>query len=117
MARFSSPEYHTNNLLSPVLFAETLSMIPANAVLIEIGPHGLLQAILKKSLPETCINISLTNKGQEDGIGFFMTALGKLYNVGLQPKLTRLYPKVEYPVGRGTPTISSLIKWDHSSDW
>jgi fatty acid synthase len=25
-----------------------------------------------------------------------------------------LYPKVEFPVSRGTPMISPLVKWDHS---
>lgn len=31
--------------------------------------------------------------------------------------IDRLYPKVEFPVSRGTPNISSLIKWDHHEDW
>lgn len=30
--------------------------------------------------------------------------------------LQKLYPKVEFPVSRGTPMISPLIKWDHSED-
>lgn len=28
----------------------------------------------------------------------------------------KLYPPIEFPVSRGTPMISSLIKWDHSED-
>lgn len=31
--------------------------------------------------------------------------------------IERLYPAVEFPVSRGTPNISSLIKWDHHEDW
>jgi fatty acid synthase len=31
--------------------------------------------------------------------------------------LPAVYPKVEFPVSRGTPMISSLIKWDHADDW
>ncbi|XP_033220326.1 fatty acid synthase-like isoform X2 [Belonocnema kinseyi] len=116
-ARLSSPEYHTKNLLNPVLFAETSSLIPANAVVIEIAPHGLLQAILKKSLPESCMNVPLTKRGHEDNVDFLMTALGKIYNVGLQFKIKTILPEVDYPVGRETPSISSLIKWDHSADW
>ncbi len=27
-----------------------------------------------------------------------------------------MYPPIEYPVSRGTPSISPLIKWDHSED-
>lgn len=116
-ARLCSAEYHTNNLLSPVLFDETSRLIPANAICIEIAPHGLLQAILKRSLPESCVNIPLTRRGHPDNLEVLLTAFGKMYNAGLQPQIANLYPKVQYPVGRGTPSISSLVKWDHSTDW
>ncbi|XP_033218585.1 fatty acid synthase-like [Belonocnema kinseyi] len=113
-ARLSSAEYHTNNLLSPVLFAEASRAIPANAIVIEIAPHGLLQAIVRKSLPESVINVPLTKRGHQDNTEFLMGALGKIYNTGLNINVSKLYPKVSYPVSRGTPSISSLIKWDHS---
>ncbi|KAJ8686146.1 hypothetical protein QAD02_021940 [Eretmocerus hayati] len=116
-ARLSSAEYHTNNLLSPVLFDETSRQIPANAICVEIAPHGLLQAILKRSLPEGCANIALTRRGHPDNLEVLLTGLGKMYNFGLQPQIANLYPKVQYPVGRGTPSLSSLVKWDHSTDW
>lgn len=28
-----------------------------------------------------------------------------------------MFPKVEFPVSRGTPMMSPAIKWDHSEDW
>lgn len=31
--------------------------------------------------------------------------------------MQKLYPKVSFPVSRGTPGLSSLVKWDHSEDW
>lgn len=40
-----------------------------------------------------------------------------LYNVGYNPTVQNLFPKIEYPVSRGTPMISPLIKWEHSVDW
>lgn len=43
LALYSSAEYHVNNLVSPVLFQEGLSLIPDNAVVVEIAPHALLQ--------------------------------------------------------------------------
>lgn len=36
---------------------------------------------------------------------------------GFTFNLEILYPKISYPVSRGTPTISPLIKWNHSQDW
>ncbi|XP_023313670.1 fatty acid synthase-like [Trichogramma pretiosum] len=116
-ARLSSAEYHTNNLLSPVLFEETSLLIPKDAVTIEIAPHGLLQAILKRSLAPTVTNIALTRRGHEDNVEVLLQGLGKLYNAGLQPQLHKLYPRVQYPVSRTTPMLSHLIKWEHSEDW
>jgi len=77
LAKTSSPEYHTNNLLSSVLFEEGSTKIPADAIVIEIAPHGLLQAILRRSLKESCINIPLTKRGVEDGAFFLLKAIGK----------------------------------------
>ncbi|KAJ8680791.1 hypothetical protein QAD02_016578 [Eretmocerus hayati] len=116
-ARLCSAEYHTNNLLSAVLFDETSRLIPANAVCIEIAPHGLLQAIVKRSLPKTVINIALTRRDHPNNLEVLLAGVGQMYNIGLQPQISNLYPKVQYPVGRGTSSLSSLVKWDHSTSW
>ncbi|XP_011878072.1 PREDICTED: fatty acid synthase [Vollenhovia emeryi] len=116
-AKLSSAEYHTNNLLSPVLFEETARMIPKEAVTIEIAPHGLLQAILRRSLGSGVTNVALTQRGHKDNVDVFLQAIGKLYNAGLQPDIAILYPPVEYPVSAGTPMISPSIRWEHSDDW
>ncbi|XP_029167464.1 fatty acid synthase-like [Nylanderia fulva] len=116
-AKLSSAEYLTNNLLSPVLFEETARMIPKDAVTIEIAPHGLLQAILRRSLGSGVTNIALTQRGHRDNTEVVLQAIGKLYNNGLQPDITKLYPPVEFPVSRGTPMISPCVRWEHSEDW
>lgn len=55
LALFSSAEYHVNNLVSPVLFHDGLSLVPANAVVVEIAPHALLQVCaLVVILPSVC---------------------------------------------------------------
>ncbi|OXU23005.1 hypothetical protein TSAR_015483 [Trichomalopsis sarcophagae] len=116
-ARLCSAEYHTNNLLSSVLFEETSVLIPKDAICIEIAPHGLLQAILRRSLAPTVSNIALTKRGHADNVEMLAQALGKMYNAGLQPQLHELYPHVAFPVSRTTPMISPLVKWEHSDDW
>ncbi|KAL1132198.1 hypothetical protein AAG570_010155, partial [Ranatra chinensis] len=77
LAKLSSPEYHTNNLLKPVRFEEASVHIPSDAICIEIAPHGLLQAILRRSLGQNCTNIPLTNRVQDSGVVFFLKALGR----------------------------------------
>jgi len=109
-AKLSSAEYHTNNLLNPVLFEETARMIPKDAITIEIAPHGLLQAILRRSLNPSITNIGLTLRGHGDNAEVFLQGIGKLYNAGLQPNIIKLYPRIEYPVSRGTPMISPSIR-------
>ncbi|KAI4495090.1 hypothetical protein M0804_001291 [Polistes exclamans] len=116
-ARYSSPEYHTNNLVSPVLFEEVLCMISENAITVEISPHGLLQAILAQSLNSHIINLSLTKRGHKDNAILLLSTLGKLYNLGIPLQVRNLYPQVSYPVCKGTPSISSLMRWEHSIDW
>ncbi|XP_072934746.1 fatty acid synthase-like [Epargyreus clarus] len=116
-AKYSSAEYHTNNLLNPVLFEETCAFIPSNAILVEVAPHGLLQAILNRSLPATCKNIPLTRRGHPDNSVFLLEAIGKLYMEGFNPKVQTLYPKIDFPVSTGTPMLSHLVEWAHNEIW
>ncbi|KAI5631389.1 acyl transferase domain-containing protein [Phthorimaea operculella] len=110
-AKFSSAEYHTNNLLSPVLFEEILKLVPPNAVLVEIAPHGLLQAILKRCLPESCKSVPLTRREHKDNIIFMLEAIGKLYMEGFDLDISALYPKIDFPVSTETRPISHLVEW------
>ncbi|XP_038216643.1 fatty acid synthase-like [Zerene cesonia] len=116
LAKYSSAEYHTNNLLNPVLFEETSHHIPKNAVLVEVAPHGLLQAILKRSLPN-CTNIPLTRRGHADNVVHLLEAIGNLFMEGYNPKVQALYPKVEFPVSSGTPMLGHLVEWAHTEKW
>jgi fatty acid synthase, animal type len=74
-SQYSSGDYHTKNLLSPVLFEEVLELCPKNALTIEIAPHGLLKSILKRSIKEG-IHLSLTQRDNKNGALFLMEALG-----------------------------------------
>ncbi|CAG9791688.1 unnamed protein product [Diatraea saccharalis] len=116
-AQTSSAEYHTNNLLNPVLFEETAHLIPSNAVLVEIAPHGLLQAILKRSLPVSCKHIPLTRRGHPDNALMVLESIGKLFMEGYHPKVNVLYPKIEFPVSTETPMMSHLVEWAHNEKW
>lgn len=80
MAKYSSADYHVNNLVSPVLFHEALKHVPNNAVVIEIAPHCLLQAILKRSLGPKCTSLGLMKRDHGDNITYFLTSLGRYVN-------------------------------------
>ncbi|XP_051523082.1 fatty acid synthase-like [Myxocyprinus asiaticus] len=117
LSRYSSAEYHVNNLVCPVLFQEGLSHVPDNAVVVEIAPHALLQAILKRSLKPTCSILPLMKRGHANNLEFFLSHVGKIFMNGINVNSNKLYPSVEYPVPAGTPLISPHIQWDHSQIW
>lgn len=77
MAQQSSAAYHVNNLLSPVLFHEAIQHIPKNAICVEIAPHGLLQAIIKRSLGNGVTSLSLLKRNHENNLMFMLSNIGK----------------------------------------
>ncbi|KAG5666534.1 hypothetical protein PVAND_014554 [Polypedilum vanderplanki] len=115
-SRLSSAKYHTNNLLNPVLFEEALASLPEKCLTIEIAPCGLLQAILKRAVPNG-LHFSLTKREHKENARFLMNSLGKIFTNGVDMSIQNLYPKINFPVSRGTSMISPLIKWDHSSNF
>lgn len=60
-----------------MLFEETSKLIHGNAITIEIAPHGLLQAILRRSLKSDCTNVSLTKRDHLNNTEFFLNSIGK----------------------------------------
>jgi len=40
-----------------------------------------------------------------------------MYLSGLNPKIQELYPPIDFPVSRGTPSIENLPFWDHNEQW
>jgi len=76
-AKYSSADYHLKNISSPVYFHGAMKHVPENAITIEIAPHCLLQAILKRSLSPTVTNVGLTKKTVSNHINFLLEAIGK----------------------------------------
>jgi len=117
LAKYSSSDYHVNNLVSPVLFQEALEHIPANAITIEVAPHCLLQAVLKRSLSPNCSFVGLMKKDQDNSLDFLLSSLGKFYSSGGNLNPLALSAPVSFPVSRGTPFVSPMVSWDHSQEW
>ena len=118
LAKYSSADYHVNNLVSPVLFQEALAKVPDDAVVLEIAPHCLLQAILKRSLNPQTVNIPLMKRKHPNNLEFFLTGLGKLYASGIDYDPTLITTtKAAFPVHISTPSIAPHMGWDHSQEW
>lgn len=117
LAKINSAAYHCHNYLNTVQFRQCVKKIPQDAIVFEIAPRGLLQAILRRSLPKSCTLLTLSDHNAEDNELFLFRSIGKFFNAGGQVDLVKFYPGVESPVGAKTPSVSHLLKWDHSIKW
>jgi fatty acid synthase, animal type len=89
-----------------------MAKIPNNSLVIEVAPHSLFESIFKRCYPHL-IYTGLMKRTESDNLNFIISSIGALYTLGLNPDIENLYPPIEWPVSRGTQSISSLIKWDH----
>ena len=51
--------------------------VPKNALVIEVGPHGLLQSLVKKTVGPDVATVSLMKKNEKDSVSFLLDAIGK----------------------------------------
>nr|XP_012222741.1 PREDICTED: fatty acid synthase-like [Linepithema humile] len=116
LRHLNSAEYHAKNMSSPILFLETIKHIPDNAIIIDMMSH-LWSYDIYKLLPKTVTKISLQNKNDPINATSLLFAIGELYMAGVQLDISKLYTPLSFPVGRGTPMIGHLIRWDHSIWW
>lgn len=75
--KMAGAEYFVHNLMSVVNFNSMLKKIPANAITIEIGPHFLLQSILKRSISTDAFHIGLMKRNNGKNAEFFLESIGK----------------------------------------
>ena len=115
--KYASAEYFVHNLISPVFFLNKLKDLPKDAIIVEIGPHSLFAKVITQTL-ESSTYMSLIKREQNDtNLETFLNSIGKLYELGFNPSIEKLYPKVDFPVSRNTHSISSLMKWDHNETY
>ncbi|CAG2105122.1 unnamed protein product, partial [Medioppia subpectinata] len=113
--RCASGEYFAHNLVNSVQFYDRIKQLPADAIVLEIGPHSLFGKIVTETLNESSY-VSLIKKDSNDkNMDLFLSGLATLYELGVNLSPDKLYPRCEWPVARNTQSINSLIKWDHSS--
>ena len=113
-----SAEFHIRSLVTPVFFYEALQKIPPGSVVIEVGAHALLQAILKRSLQGSSYTIvPLQDWKEKDQSVVFMRALGTCHNAGVSVNPLAVVKSVDLPVGPRTPSIGHLVAWEHSEEW
>ncbi|KAH7372241.1 putative polyketide synthase [Pyrenochaeta sp. MPI-SDFR-AT-0127] len=92
-------QYWRSNLESPVRFKEAITAIAKHeigktAVWLEVGPHSALAGPVRQTLTEVSSPapyVAAMNRGQ-DCMTSFLTAIGKLYSLGVHLDLHALFP-------------------------
>ncbi|KAI8777124.1 fatty acid synthase [Biomphalaria glabrata] len=118
-ARDCSVQYYTHNSKNPVYFHEAVLKIPKGALVVEIGPHGLLMPVVKRTCGESIIPVTLMRRNEANNVSFCLSALGKCYLHGIDINPLALHSPVQFPVPLSTPIISPALAkiWDHSAKW
>lgn len=110
-----SAEYYAYAFTCKISFREMLHLLPKNAAVVEIAPQPMLETALKRGLGPDASVLQLINlKVDQPCTNQILENIGKLYMTGACLTVSALYPPVEYPVPRGTLSISPIIQWDHS---
>ena len=112
---YASAEYFVNNLISPVFFYDKLKSLPSDAIVVEVGPHGMFSKIVSETLESGSYMTLIKKESNDTNLDNFFAAIAKLYELGINPSIENLYPKVEFPVSRNTQSIGSLMKWNHNT--
>lgn len=115
--KYASAEYFVHNLISPVYFYNKFRSLPSDAIVIEIGPHALFSKTVTQTLDASTYFSLIKKDSNETNLDMFLGSIAKLYELGLNPAIENLYPKVEWPVSRNTQSISSLMEWDHKDSY
>ncbi|KAK9875949.1 hypothetical protein WA026_011050 [Henosepilachna vigintioctopunctata] len=117
--KLASPEYFVRALQSQMTYDNFNRYILKNSVVLEIG-FGEFTEIIKNITGKSLNGIKVAEDSVingEYGIVDFLKTFGRLYEYGFNPQIQNIYPKVPYPVSRGTPMISPKIKWKHSEKY
>ncbi|XP_053692477.1 fatty acid synthase-like [Sabethes cyaneus] len=98
-----------------ITIVSLLEKIPERCQLLEAFAKQSMQPILRSlKRKSACIPIE---QEMDDFVTRFLSILGHIYLSKQDLAWLRLYPEVKFPVGRSTPMIAPLIRWDHRDSW
>ncbi|XP_065083526.1 fatty acid synthase-like [Ochlerotatus camptorhynchus] len=106
---FHSPKIHDTSSI-----VNLLEKIPSHTHVMELGGSLTCEKILR-TLNR---NSSYLPSGAEssDAVNRLLSRIGHLYLASQKLDIAKLYPEIQFPVSRGTPMLSPLIRWDHRED-
>eukprot|EP00884_Botryococcus_braunii_P006514 jgi/Botrbrau1/15864/Bobra.40_1s0048.1 len=112
-AAYCCTEYHAASYGGRVLFRQACTAIPKDALLLEIGPHSQLKALLRVNCPGQRYVATLHRNCASDLS--FSSAIADLWRKGVTMRwpVPIISPRAAVPRG----VREALVAWDHSYKW
>ncbi|KAH1010150.1 fatty acid synthase [Dendroctonus ponderosae] len=107
-----SVDYLMKFLRDPTVPDDVRKHLVKDVAIYEVG-NGDVLAMVKKLFNYN--DKFLVSHGED--VRGFITSIGRLFDLGVNPQIHKIYPPVAFPVSRGTPMISPKVKWNHKSNW
>ncbi|XP_060532677.1 fatty acid synthase-like isoform X2 [Cylas formicarius] len=102
-----------NSLGKTKILKDVALELNRRTVLVEVGNGALLKA-LKKKFKHLDDEFFLDSVA---GLHGLLSFVGRVYETGRNPQVQNIYPKVQFPVSRGTPMVSPKIEWLRERKW
>jgi acyl transferase domain-containing protein/NADPH:quinone reductase-like Zn-dependent oxidoreductase/aryl carrier-like protein len=118
-------DYHTKNITGSVYFYQAIEQLPANTVVVEIGPHAGLLSQVKRTRPDLIKLLPAMSKKDPSA----EIAVDKLLNSLWVCGVVSAKLGTEITTARGCSTITPTsnlhlalhdrhrLRWDHDEDW
>lgn len=59
----------------------------------------------------------MESKFRKNSSAILLLTQHRLFENGVDIEIAKIYPPISFPVSRGTPMISPIIKWDHHENY
>ncbi|XP_062548544.1 fatty acid synthase-like [Armigeres subalbatus] len=102
--------FHSPKLHDVTSVVSLIEKIPRHSYVVEFGCSQSLENVLRLLNHNS---IYMPCNEPSDAINRLLCRIGHLYLTAQDLDIAKLYPVVPFPVSRGTPMISPLIRWDH----
>ena len=107
---FPDAVFHAGNITGMVNFSPVVSSLPADTVIVEIGPHALLKSILKRCCATAVIVPTMTNGAC--AVTSLRSLQDTLWLQGCHFHFPPELSQVILPVSQRV-----VMQWDHETDW
>ncbi|XP_062548542.1 fatty acid synthase-like [Armigeres subalbatus] len=106
----TSSIFHSSKLHDVTSVVNLIEKIPRQSCVVEFGCSQSIENVLRQLNHNSfCVPCNEPS----DAISELLCRIGHLYISSQNLDIANLYPAVPFPVSRGTPMISPLIRWDH----